>query len=142
MPRAHHRSRRIALSDPTETIRDLYARFERGDVPGVLAALAPDVQWTEAEGFPHGGTYVGRDAVLSNVFLTLAAEWQVFTVTPREFVAGTDIVVALGEYRGTCRASGHSFQAPFAHVWRLRDGRVAAFCQHTDTALVQRAVRA
>lgn len=129
------------MSDPTATIRDLYAKFERGDVPAVLAALAADVRWTEAEGFPHGGTYVGRDAVLNNVFLPLAAEWEVFSVTPREFVAGAGTVVALGDYSGTCKASGRSFRAPFAHVWKLSEGRVVAFHQHTDTELVQRAVR-
>jgi hypothetical protein len=26
-------------------------------------ALDPAIEWTEAEGFPYGGTYVGRDAV-------------------------------------------------------------------------------
>lgn len=129
------------MSDPTQVIRDLYVKFERGDVPGVLAALAPDVHWTEAEGFPHGGTYIGRDAVLHNVFQTLASDWEVFTVTPREFVAAADTVVVLGEYGGTCKAGGGSFGAPFAHVWRLRDGSVVGFHQHTDTAVVQRALR-
>jgi ketosteroid isomerase-like protein len=129
------------MPDPTHAIGDLYAAFARGDVPRVLAALAPDVRWSEAEGFPHGGIYVGRDAVLQNVFMTLAAEWQTFSVTPQEFVAGADTLVALGEYLGTCKATGRSFQAPFAHVWKLKDGLVSAFRQHTDTELVQRAMR-
>ena len=64
-----------------------------------------------------------------------------FSVTAEQFVAGADTVVALGEYRGTYKANGRSFRAPFAHVWKLRDGQVAAFHQHTDTELVQRAVR-
>ena len=126
------------MPDTSRTVRDLYAAFARGDVPTVLGALAVDVSWNEAEGFPHGDTYLGPDAVLRNVFMTLDAEWDEFTVTPREFVANADTVVALGEYSATYKATGKSFTAPFVHVWKIRDGKVAAFQQHTDTAVVQR----
>lgn len=129
------------MSEASDMVRGLYAAFERGDVPTVLGALAPDVRWHEAEGFPHGGTYIGPDAVLHNVFMTLGAEWDEFTVTPEELIADADTVVALGEYRGTCKATGKRFTAPFAHVWKIRDGKVATFRQHTDTAVVRRAMQ-
>ena len=41
----------------------------------LLAALAPDATWTEAEGFPYAGTYVGAEAIISGVFRRLATEW-------------------------------------------------------------------
>ena len=106
----------------------------------VLGALAPEVLWIEAEGFPHGGTYTGPDAVLHNVLMPLAAEWERFTVLPQEFVAEAATVVVLGDYRGTWKATGKSFSAPFVHVWKLRDGKVTMFRQHTDTAMVQQAM--
>lgn len=129
------------MSKPVETIRSLYAAFERADIPAVLSALAPDARWTEAEGFPYGGTYVGPDAVLENVFAKLGSEWEGFAAVPHELVAERDTVVALGTYSGTYRATGKSFEAPFVHVWKLRDGKVTTFHQHTDTAVVQRALR-
>jgi ketosteroid isomerase-like protein len=128
------------MAETSDTVRRLYAAFDQGDVPTVLGALAPDVRWTEAEGFPHGGTYIGPDAVLHNVLMPLAAEWERFAVEPREFVAEGGTVVVLGDYSGTSKATGKSFSAPFAHVWTLRDGNVATFRQHTDTAVVQRAL--
>lgn len=121
-------------------IRQIYTAFEGGDVPAVLGALAPEVLWIEAEGFPHGGTYTGPDAVLHNVLMPLAAEWERFTVLPQEFVAEAATVVVLGDYRGTWKATGKSFSAPFVHVWKLRDGKVTMFRQHTDTAMVQQAM--
>ena len=124
-----------------ETIRNVYAAFGRGDIPVVLGALAPNVSWTEAEGFPYGGTYVGPDAVLQNVFMKLGTEWQGFAAVPQEFVADGSTVVALGEYSGKYKATGKSFVAPFVHVWKFRDGKVVTFHQHTDTAVVQRALR-
>lgn len=129
------------MADNTEIIRNLYIAFGRGDIPAVLGAMAPEVSWTEAEGFPYGGVYTGPDAVLQNVFMKVGAEWDGFTVVPREFVAQGDVVVALGEYSGTYKATGKRFTAPFAHVWKLRDGKITTFHQHTDTAVVQRALR-
>lgn len=43
------------MNHNTEIARGLYAAFAAGDIPSVLATLAPDVQWTEAEGGPYGG---------------------------------------------------------------------------------------
>ena len=43
-----------------EIIQGLYASFATGDVPAVLGAMAEGIQWTEADGFPLAGTYVGR----------------------------------------------------------------------------------
>lgn len=129
------------MAETADTVRQLYAAFARGDVPAVLGALASDVRWTEAEGFPHGGTYIGPDAVLHNVFMTLNAEWDRFAAVAQEFVADASTVVVLGDYSGTCKATGRCFSAPFAHVWTLRDGKVATFRQHTDTAVVQRALQ-
>lgn len=119
----------------TELIQSVYAAFARGDVPTVLGALAPDARWVEAEGGPYGGLSIGPQAVLANVFMKLGGEWDGFAAVPAEFVAQGDTVVALGEYSGTYKATGKSFRAPFAHVWKLDDGKVASFHQHTDTAV-------
>ena len=129
------------MAGHADTIANLYAAFARGDVPAVLAALAPNVSWTDAEGFPYGGTYVGPDAVLQNVFVKLGSEWNGYAAVPHEFVASADTVVALGEYSGTYKATGKSFRAPFAHVWKFSGDLIASFRQHTDTAVVQRALQ-
>ena len=79
--------------------------------------------------------------MLANVFAKIAAEWDGYAAVPGEFVAEGSTVVALGEYSGTCKASGKSFKAPFAHVWKFDDGRIVSFQQHTDTALILLAMR-
>ena len=128
------------MAKNVETIRGLYEAFGRGDVPSILAALAPDVSWTEAGGSPYGGTYRGPDAVLQNVFMRIGTEWDGYSAVAHEIVDGGDTVVALGTYDGTYRTTGKRFQAPFAHVWKLRDGKIASFHQHTDTALIRQAL--
>lgn len=123
------------MSDNSATIKGVYAAFAKGDMPFLLALLAPDVRWTEAEGGPYGGVSIGPKAVLENVFMKIGGEWDGFSAVPAEFVAQGDTVVALGEYSGTYKATGKSFKAPFAHAWKLRDGLVAFFHQYTDTAV-------
>lgn len=129
------------MATNVELVRALYGSFGKGDIPAVLGMFDPAIQWTEAEGFPYGGTYVGPDAVLNNVFMKLGTEWDSFAAVPAEFVGEGDTVVATGEYSGTYKATGKHFRAPFAHIWKLSGGKAVRFQQFTDTAIVQAALR-
>lgn len=123
-----------------EIVQAAYEAFGRGDVPAVLEILDPEIEWTEAEGFPYGGTYHGPEEVLEGVFARLGSEWEGFRAVPESYVDGGSTVVALGEYSGTYRETGRAFRAPFAHVWTLEDGKAVEFRQFTDTALVREAL--
>lgn len=124
-----------------DAVRSVYDAFGKGDIPAVLSFLSPDIQWTEAEGFPYGGTYTGPDAVLAGVFMRLGTEWDNFAAVPDEFVDGGDSIVALGKYSGTYKATGKSMRVNFAHVWQVRDGKAIKFVQYVDTLVVQRALQ-
>jgi ketosteroid isomerase-like protein len=128
------------MSSNAEAIRNAYSAFAEGDIPAVLDILDPQITWTEAEGFPYGGTYIGPDAVLQNVFMKIGEEWDGWAAVPHQLVAEGDTVVVLGDYSGTYKATGKSLQVPYVHVWKLSDGKVVSFAQHTDTAVVQRAM--
>ena len=130
------------MSSNLDVVRNAYNAFAVGDIPSVLGILSPTIRWTEAEGGPYGGVSVGPAAVLENVFMKLGGEWDGFAVVAREFVADGSTVVALGEYSGTYKATGKSFTAPFAHVWKFQDGKATSFDQYTDTALHQRPMQA
>ena len=130
-----------ATTTPLDAVRSGYAAFARGDVPAVLGLLDPRVEGTEAAGFPYPGTFVGPEAVLHGVFMKLGTEWEGWSAVPQQFITQDDVVVALGDYGGRCRATGKSFSAPFVHVWTFRDGKVVRFRQHTDTVLVRAAMQ-
>ena len=123
------------MSEHTAAVKAIYAAFAAGDIPSVLGALAPDVEWTEALGGPYGGVFIGPGAVLEGVFMKIGGEWDGFTAVPAEFVSEGDTVVALGTYAATFKGTGKSFTAPFVHVWKFRSGLAASFHQHTDTAV-------
>ena len=123
-------------------VQKVYDAFAKGDIPTVLGSLSADIAWTEAEGFPYGGTYHGPKAILEGVFMRLGSEWEGFAAVPDEFVDGGDTIVALGKYSGTYKRTGKSFQANFAHVWKMSDGKAIRFVQYVDTLVVQRALQA
>jgi hypothetical protein len=126
-----------------DTMRSAYDAFNRGDVATVLAVMAEDVEWYEAEGMPYGdGMIRGPQAVAQEIFAEVVEDTEGFTVTPEQFVTEGDTTVALGRYSGTGKATGRSFDIRFAHVWEMRDGKLARFVQHTDTAKYLEAVPA
>lgn len=124
-----------------EIIRHLYELFELGDAPGLLEWLDKNIVWTEAEGFPYGGTYTGHKDIVENVLKKLASEWDVYKVVPHEFLDAGNRIVVLGNYSGVYRQTGKNMSAPFAHVWTVENGKATRFIQYTDTLKVSEALR-
>jgi ketosteroid isomerase-like protein len=124
------------VSTPLQTIKEHYAASARGDLNGMVARFATDVDWTEMAGFPYAGTYLGPDAVKAQVFERIAEEWDGYQAVPEHYVCADGQVVAFGTYSGTYRATGRAMVARFVHHWTLVDGLVVRFEQYTDTRLV------
>jgi ketosteroid isomerase-like protein len=120
-----------------EFLRGLYDAFGRGDVPTVLGAMNPDMEWREAEGNPYdpsGNGWRGPDAILKNMFVKLGADWNGFAVHPKQFLDAGDCVVVEGRYTGTYKSTGKKLDAAFCHVWKIRNEKLTSFQQYTDTA--------
>ena len=124
-------------------IRSLYDAFARGDGPAAMACMDPGIVWNEAESFPYAdrNPYVGPAAVAEGVFMRLATEWENFQAIPSEILDAGDTVVALGRYKAIHKQTGLKLDAQFAHVWRLREGKITRFQQYTDTAQAVGAVQ-
>jgi ketosteroid isomerase-like protein len=120
-----------------ELIQNAYASFATRDVPAALGAMADNIQWVEADGFPLAGTYVGLQAVLEGVFMRLGEIGDHYAVVPDQFVADGDTVVALGTYSWKHKGTGEPASVKMVHVWTVRDGKAVAFQQHVDTVRVR-----
>jgi uncharacterized protein len=119
----------------TDPVRALYAAFAKGDMPAALATMAPDIVWNEAENYPYAdrNPYNGPEAVLHGVFARIGGDWENFAATPDEFIDGGDTIVSLGHYSGTFKATGKPMRAQFAHVCRVKNGKITSFQQYADT---------
>lgn len=123
--------------DNVRLLKDLYDKFGRGDIPGVLAAMSPDIKWYQAESNPYrpsGEAWVGPDTILNNLFMRLGAEWDGFTVHPKTFHGVGDSVIVEARYTGTFKPTGKSLDAQVCHVWDVKAGKVTRFQQYVDTA--------
>ncbi|MDQ0513179.1 nuclear transport factor 2 family protein [Ancylobacter amanitiformis] len=123
-----------------ELIRATYEGSSEENGRNLLAALAPDASWTEAEGFPYAGTYVGPDAIIAGVFARLGSEWTGYRAQVHTFLEDGDRVAAFGVYSGTYKATGKSMRAAFAHLYEVRDGKIATMTQYVDSAMVRQAL--
>jgi ketosteroid isomerase-like protein len=124
-------------------LQGLYEAFGRGDIPTVLAAMDPNIEWDEpqAPGYPAGGIHRGPQAVANGVFGTIPTYYQEFAAVPQEFIDAGDRVIVLGEFQGKGKASGTSFVAPFVHIATFRDSKWVRFQDYTDTGTIAAAIR-
>jgi len=121
-----------------EIVESVYANFAVGDVPAVLGAMHPEIQWNEAEGFPlYDGTFVGPQAVLEGVFMRLGEIGDNYAAVATQVIADGETVVALGTYSWDHKVSGQPAEVKMVHVWKVADGQLTEFQQHTDTARVR-----
>ncbi len=112
-----------------------YEALGRGDIPALLDLMADDVEWT-LQGpsvIPWAGTRRGREGVAE--FFSLLGETLEFEqFEPREFVAQGDTVVVLGYERSLVKPTGRTFEQEWAHVYTLKDGKIAKARFIEDTA--------
>lgn len=121
-------------SENITLVRDTYAAFARGDVDALVAAMRDDIAWDEAEHslWHKPGGYHGPAAVLHNVFGGIAAQFRDFRVIPQRFHDAADTVIVEGRYQATA-TTGDEVDAQVCHVWTVRERKIAAFQQYTDT---------
>ena len=124
-----------------EIIQGLYQNFASGDVPTVLATFDENIAWTESDGFPLAGTYVGPQAVLEGVFMRLGEFSDNWAVVVDRLIADGDTVVADGKYTWNHKKSGKPCEVRMAHIWTLADGKAVAFLQHVDSATVRELIK-
>lgn len=118
-----------------EIINALYQSFASGDVPAVTAGFSDDIRWTESDGFPLAGTYVGPQAVVENVFMRIGELGDNWAVVVDRIIAEGDTVVADGRYTWNHKDSGAPCAVRMAHVWTLAGSKVTSFLQHIDSAM-------
>lgn len=132
------------MSEQNKTIvQNAYAAFGRGDIPGVLATLDPNVEWEAVIGadpvtVPTAGPRRGVDAVAG--FFKALGENMVFEqFEPREFIADGDQVACIGFYKARIKMTGAVFSSSWAMVFTVRNGRIVRFREWTDSAQLNRA---
>ena len=122
----------------TLLVRRAYDALARGDVPGVIDCLADDVECVLSDETPYGGVWRGRDDAARGIE-ELFGHYEELVFEVSELVGEGDTVVVLGNAHGRALGGGNLWQ-PFAHVVRVRDGRIRHFTSYADATKPLRAL--
>ena len=127
-----------------EIVQAAYAAFGRGDVPGILALLAPDVRWEvvgDRAHFPTFGRWDGAEAVLR--FFEAVGENEAFSIfDPNTFDLSGENVFVSGHCESVIQRSGEAIAYDFLHIFTVRDGKIVAFREFFDSATIAQAYAA
>jgi ketosteroid isomerase-like protein len=117
--------------------RQAYDAFKSGEIDSLLNLFSEDIRWDlpAVENVPFFGSRAGREAV-AGFFTQLAENQESIEFEPRQFVPAGDTVVALGHYTWRTISTDRKWQADWAHVFTIRDGKIAGFKEYTDTAVM------
>ena len=124
-------------------IEKIYADFAKGDIPVVLAAMAEDIEWNEAENFPYadGNPYIGSDAILNGIFKRIGAEWEYWNLTNlKHHQMADDKVLTTGRYKAKYKKNGKVINMQMAHLWTLNNSKITSFQQFADTKAIADAI--
>jgi ketosteroid isomerase-like protein len=128
------------LASPAIIVQRMYELFAQNDEEGIREIFDTNIQWNQAKGFPEGGQYIGADAIFEQVFGQFRKKWSRWEATIHRTICLEDSVFVWGTYFGTYKATGRSMQADFACEYIVRNEKIIAFNQCTDTFLIAQAM--
>ncbi|RMG89380.1 MAG: hypothetical protein D6706_21460 [Chloroflexi bacterium] len=128
----------LVATDNVKFVQErIYGAFGSGDIPGLLNALAEDVDWQfyGPPEIPFAGHYRGRQEMAR--FFGMVAEMVVIHIfEPREFTAQGDRVVVRGYEKTGVKSNGRIFETNWVHIFTVRDGQVVKVREYYDTAAI------
>jgi ketosteroid isomerase-like protein len=128
----------MGTAESLQIVKDGFAAFGRGDLSGLLSLMAEDVVWDIPGGSPLSGAYRGQEGVAS-FFQKLGEQTEILDFQPREFVADGERVLVVGWERVKVKATGRSADIDWVMSFTVRNGKVAAYRQYTDTKAIAEA---
>jgi ketosteroid isomerase-like protein len=126
------------MQQNVELVKKFYSLFGKHDRQ-FLELCHDDIEWTVMKNMPNGGIHIGKKAVFDGYFPKLFANFEEFHVEIDEFTGMDDRVIVLGTYKVVSK-SKKKFDAPFVHIYTIRNNKIAKFRQFTDTAEIRNAI--
>ena len=121
-----------------QTVNDVYAAFQRGDVAAIVARVADDVDWrndrVESRECPWNGNFSGK-AKLPGFFNALGEQldFKVFDVKAM-IASGAHVAVQL-RIESNLKKNGRPLKNDVMHLWSFNDrGQINRYRHFNDTA--------
>ena len=111
-----------SLAAETEALREAYAALNRNDIPAMVEAFDPQIEWTEPADYPGGGTHRGLAVVKSH--LSQARDtWAEGGCEPERFIVAGDKIIVFVHVRVRLKHNTEWLEGRQADVYTFRDGK-------------------
>ncbi|MFH8220544.1 nuclear transport factor 2 family protein [Streptomyces sp. NPDC018057] len=114
---------KTVTESPAEVVRGLYDALIRGDVPGVLAKLDPEVIVDEPTQLPYGGVHRGREVFVQSILGAMTGYANV-AITDAEVFEGPAGVIGTLTGTLTAHTTGEEFPLTMVEIHQVEDGTV------------------
>jgi uncharacterized protein len=116
--------------EDVELVRALYDAFDSKDLGGVVSLMGDDMVATVLPGVPWSGVYHGPEGFRS--FLETIADYVELSIETDSLVDTGGEIRQEGRTTGYTHVSGILFSFEEVHIWRVKDGKIVAFSNHSD----------
>lgn len=123
----------MSVAANRQLLERVFADLSAGNTQAFLETLADDVRWTISGTTAWSGTYQGKEAVLTKVFVPVFSQYaEPYRATATRFVADDEHVVV--EARGgALTKSGKRFDNSYCYVFHLPNGVIDEVVEYFDT---------
>jgi ketosteroid isomerase-like protein len=125
----------MGTQENVQLVEKAYANFKQGNIAAILEVLSEDVDWFipgPTEIIPFVGRRLGPRQV-GEFFAALAESQTALEFEPREFISQGEKVIVFGYQRWNVKSTGRPYGDDWAHVFTIRNGKIAQFREYHDT---------
>lgn len=118
-------------TDPTATVRRMFAAFSARDLDALLETVHPDSRWTYVGANPHlsKAEFSGGEAV-RRFFTRIFERLDMTAFDADEFLVQGETVVVFGGEAGTVRATGQPIRDEWVQKYVVRDGLITRMSEY------------
>jgi len=120
-----------------QIVKDAYAAFGRGDIQGLLALFADDIEWIIPGEWPLAGTY-RRRAGVAGLFQKVSEMLEISFLETREFVAQGDRVLVVCFSGGRVTGTNRTYEHHEVLAFTVLNGKVTNVREYIDTLALAR----
>jgi ketosteroid isomerase-like protein len=120
-----------SLAAETKALREAYAALNRNDIPAMVEAFDPQIEWTELAEYPEGGAYHGRAEVEAHISRA-REQWAEGSCEPEKFIVAGDKVIVFVYVRARLKHEAEWREGRLADVYTFRNGKAIQMRSFAD----------
>lgn len=130
------------MASALETVQGFYGALGEGNVETAFSFFSEDVEWrlVGSSNIPYFGTYHGIAGV-QEFFSRHDEHEHIENLQPLEFLEGKNSVTVLGTETCRAKATNKTFDAEWAHIISVHEGKITRFLEYIDTAPMEAAYK-